>query len=59
METPLAQREQVTSRRPLARRVDAVILWPTPASRTLYDRHGFAVRDDLFGAASKAPLKST
>lgn len=27
--------------------VDAVILWPTPASRTLYLRHGFAVRDDL------------
>jgi hypothetical protein len=27
--------------------VDATILWPTPASRTLYLRHGFAVRDDL------------
>ncbi len=27
--------------------VDAVILWPTPASRSLYLRHGFAVRDDL------------
>lgn len=27
--------------------VDAVILWPTPRSRTLYERHGFAVRDDL------------
>jgi GNAT superfamily N-acetyltransferase len=30
-----------------ARGVDAVILWPTPRSRTLYQRHGFAVRDDL------------
>ena len=27
--------------------VDAVILWPTDESRTLYVRHGFAVRDDL------------
>lgn len=27
--------------------VDAVILWPTPDSRRLYMRHGFAVRDDL------------
>jgi GNAT superfamily N-acetyltransferase len=27
--------------------VDSVILWPTPQSRTLYERHGFAVRDDL------------
>jgi GNAT superfamily N-acetyltransferase len=30
-----------------ARRVDAVILWPTPESRSLYERHGFAARDDL------------
>jgi len=30
-----------------ARRLDAIILWPTPASRSLYTRHGFAVRDDL------------
>jgi GNAT superfamily N-acetyltransferase len=29
------------------RGVDAVILWPTPRSRSLYQRHGFAVRDDL------------
>jgi GNAT superfamily N-acetyltransferase len=29
------------------RGVDAVILWPTPRSRTLYERHGFAVRDDV------------
>jgi GNAT superfamily N-acetyltransferase len=27
--------------------VDSVILWPTPQSRTLYQRHGFAVRNDL------------
>ena len=27
--------------------VDAVILWPTPRSRPLYERYGFAVRDDL------------
>ncbi len=30
-----------------ARRLDAVILWPTPESRSLYERHGFTVRDDL------------
>lgn len=27
--------------------VDAVILWPTDRSRSLYERHGFAVRQDL------------
>ncbi len=27
--------------------MDAVILWPTPRSRSLYLRHGFAVREDL------------
>ena len=27
--------------------VDRLVLWPTPESRTLYERHGFAVRDDL------------
>ena len=27
--------------------VDAVILWPTPRSRRLYERHSFAVREDL------------
>jgi GNAT superfamily N-acetyltransferase len=26
---------------------DAVLLWPTPRSRSLYLRHGFTVRDDL------------
>lgn len=30
--------------------VDSVILWPTARSRTLYARHGFAVRDDLLEA---------
>jgi GNAT superfamily N-acetyltransferase len=30
-----------------AQRVDAVFLWPTSRSRPLYQRHGFAVRDDL------------
>jgi GNAT superfamily N-acetyltransferase len=29
------------------RGVDAVILWPTPLSRTLYARYGFAARDDI------------
>jgi len=27
--------------------IDAVFLWSTPDSRRLYQRHGFAVRDDL------------
>jgi ribosomal protein S18 acetylase RimI-like enzyme len=27
--------------------LDTVVLWPTPASRSLYLRHGFAARDDL------------
>ena len=31
-------------------RVDSVILWPTPRSRTLYARNGFAVRDDIMEA---------
>ena len=30
-----------------AEEIDAVILWPTPRSRSLYLRHGFAARDDL------------
>lgn len=29
------------------RDVHAVILWPTERSRSLYERYGFAVRDDL------------
>jgi ribosomal protein S18 acetylase RimI-like enzyme len=28
--------------------VDKMILWPTPESRSLYTRHGFSTRDDLF-----------
>ena len=27
--------------------VDRVVLWPTDRSRSLYNRHGFAVRDDV------------
>jgi ribosomal protein S18 acetylase RimI-like enzyme len=30
-----------------AQSLDAVILWPTPRSRTLYRRYGFEVREDL------------
>ena len=30
-----------------SRDVHAIILWPTERSRSLYDRHGFAVRADL------------
>jgi GNAT superfamily N-acetyltransferase len=30
-----------------AKDVDSVLLWPTSRSRALYERHGFAVRDDL------------
>jgi GNAT superfamily N-acetyltransferase len=30
-----------------AQGVDALFLWPTDRSRTLYQRYGFAVRDDL------------
>jgi GNAT superfamily N-acetyltransferase len=29
------------------REVHAIILWPSKKSRTLYERHGFAVRSDL------------
>lgn len=29
------------------RGVDAVILWPTPRSRSLYLRHGFTAQDDI------------
>lgn len=38
-----------------ARAVDAVILWPTPASRSLYLRHGFAVREDLLVRRLRKP----
>ncbi len=30
--------------------VDSVVLWPTAGSRTLYARHGFAVREDIMEA---------
>jgi GNAT superfamily N-acetyltransferase len=30
-----------------AAKVDAVLLWPSARSRSLYERFGFAVRDDL------------
>jgi GNAT superfamily N-acetyltransferase len=35
--------------------LDAVILWPTPRSRSLYERHGFAVRDDLLALRLGSP----
>jgi ribosomal protein S18 acetylase RimI-like enzyme len=40
------------------RAVDAVVLWPTPRSRTLYLRHGFAVRDDLLQLRGPGPTLS-
>ncbi len=30
--------------------IDAVILWPTSRSRSLYQRHGFSVRDEILAA---------
>jgi GNAT superfamily N-acetyltransferase len=39
----------------LAEEMDAVILWPTPRSRSLYLRHGFAVRDDLLERRLRPP----
>jgi GNAT superfamily N-acetyltransferase len=38
-----------------ARQVHAVILWPTERSRTLYERHGFAVRDDIMELVIRSP----
>ena len=35
--------------------VHAVILWPTERSRSLYERNGFAVRDDLMELIMKSP----
>jgi GNAT superfamily N-acetyltransferase len=29
-------------------KIDAVLLWPSARSRSLYERHGFCERDDLF-----------
>jgi GNAT superfamily N-acetyltransferase len=35
--------------------VHAIILWPTERSRSLYERNGFAVRDDLMELIVKPP----
>jgi GNAT superfamily N-acetyltransferase len=37
------------------RDVHAVILWPTERSRSLYERHGFAVRDDIMELIIRPP----
>jgi GNAT superfamily N-acetyltransferase len=37
------------------RDVHAIILWPTERSRSLYERHGFAVRDDLMELIETSP----
>jgi GNAT superfamily N-acetyltransferase len=39
------------------RRIHAAILWPSKRSRTLYERNGFAVRDDLLELIINAPEK--
>ncbi len=36
-----------TATAPPSERIDAVMLWPTPRSRGLYERYGFTVRDDV------------
>ncbi len=38
--------------------VDAVMLWPTPESRPLYERHGFGVRDDVMMRRMQATRES-
>ena len=38
-----------------ARDVHSVILWPTERSRTLYERFGFSVRDDIMELIIKPP----
>jgi GNAT superfamily N-acetyltransferase len=40
-----------------SRDVHAVILWPTERSRSLYQRHGFAVREDIMELILNAPPK--
>lgn len=30
------------------REVDAILLWPSPSSRSLYERHGFTFAHDIF-----------
>ena len=37
--------------------VHSIILWPTEQSRILYERHGFAVRDDLIELIVDTPAK--
>ena len=37
--------------------VHAVILWPTERSRSLYQRHGFAVREDIMELIIDSPPK--
>jgi len=44
LEAAMSGREKLRAR---AEQVDAVILWPTPRSRSLYLRLGFASREDL------------
>ena len=39
-----------------AGQVHAIILWPTERSRSLYERHGFAVRDDIMELIIRAPI---
>src|SRR5947207_15335080 len=38
-----------------SRHVHAIILWPTERSRSLYRRHGFAVREDIMELIVDAP----
>jgi GNAT superfamily N-acetyltransferase len=39
-------------------KVDAVILWPSQRSRTIYRRHGFDISDDIFEFRSRANVVS-
>jgi hypothetical protein len=39
-----------------SREVHAVILWPTERSRSLYERFGFSVRDNIMELIVKPPL---
>lgn len=38
-----------------AHNVHSIILWPTERSRTLYERHGFAVHEDILELIVNAP----
>jgi GNAT superfamily N-acetyltransferase len=42
-----------------ARQADAVLLWPTERSRTLYARHGFRAADDLMERRLAEPPSRT